>query len=200
MIKMNKTRLLLFVFLLAVVLLVFLSYQTWKQDAPSCSCNKKEGMTVMNQQLQDIISHITVMINVLNGMVNELNKLRDWLVVHNDTLDKKTVQFGMVNISGNLANMATELSKLSDISSTYSGVISNAFYRQTVSKIANDLGNKSIIIQNASNDLMIWSDWLEQNNNLNEIPPKITQLQNTLSELSTYLTILANQLNMFSQS
>ena len=29
-----------------------------------------------------------ITINVLNNISNEINKLRDWLVVHNDTLDK----------------------------------------------------------------------------------------------------------------
>lgn len=197
---MNKMRILFFVFLLVVLFIVILSYQTWKQNASSCSCNKKEGMTAMNQNIQDILSNITDMINVLNNISNEINKLRDWLVVHNDTLDKKTVQFGMVNISGNLANMSLELSKLSSLANTYSGVITVSFYRQAISKIANDLGNKSIILQNASNDLMVWSDWLEQNNNLNEIPSKMTHLQTTLNQLSTYLTVLANQLNMYSQN
>lgn len=154
----------------------------------------------MNQELQDILSQLTLMINVLSGMSNELNKLRDWLVVHNDTLDKKTVQFGMVNISGNLTNMSSELSKLSSKASTYSGVIENSLYRQAISKIANDLGNQSIVIQNASNDLMVWSQWLEQNNRLNELPGNITRLETTLSQLSIYLTGLANQLSVFSQS
>jgi archaellum component FlaC len=154
----------------------------------------------MNQELKDIVSNITVIINTLNGMSNELNKLKDWLVVHNDTLDKKTVQYGMVNISGNLSNISSDISKLSNMANTYAGVVANSFYRQAITKIANDLGNQSIIIQNASNDLMIWSDWLEQNNRLNELPGNITRLEKTLSQLSIYLTGLANQLNTFSQT
>jgi regulator of replication initiation timing len=186
------------IFILIVSFIFILSYQSWKQNVSSCSC-RKEGMSVMNQQLQEVLSHITGMINVLNGMSNELNKLRDWLVVHNDTLDKKTVQFAMVNISGNLANMSSELSAISSTANTYSGVIENAFYRQAISKIANDLGNQSIVIQNASNDLMVWSQWLEQNNHLNELPGNLTRTETTLSQLSIYLTGLANQLNAFSQ-
>jgi hypothetical protein len=188
------------VFILIVVFILILSYQTWKQNASSCSCSKKEGMTVMNQELQEFLSHITVMINVLSGMSNELNKLRDWLVVHNDTLDKKTVQFGMVNISGNLANMSSELSKLSSTANTYAGVMENMLYRQIISKIANDLGNQSVVVQNASNDLMVWSEWLEQNNRLNELPGNLTRLETSLNQLSIYLTGLANQLNAFSQN
>jgi hypothetical protein len=195
----NIHKIAIWIFILVVILILIFSYQTWKQNASSCSCRKKEGMTIINQELQEILSHITVMINVLSGMSNELNKLRDWLVVHNDTLDKKTVQFGMVNISGNLANMSAELSKLSSTANTYAGVMENILYRQMISKIANDLGNQSVVVQNASNDLMIWSDWLEQDNRLNELPGNLTRLQTSLTQISIYLTGLANQMSTFSQ-
>lgn len=197
---MNQLSVLLFVFLLFVIFLLILSYQTWKQNASSCSCNRKEGMSPMNQELQDVLSHITVMINVLSNMSNELNKLRDWLVVHNDTLDKKTVQFAMVNLSGNLTNMSSELSAISSTANTYAGLMENSLYRQAISKISNDLGNQSVVLQNASNDLMVWSQWLEQNNRLNELPGNLTRTETTLNQLSIYLTGLANQLSMVSQS
>jgi DNA repair ATPase RecN len=197
---MNKIQILIILLFISFILFIlFHSYQLWKQNMSSCSC-RKEGMTNINQELENVLSNITIIINTLSNMSNELNKLRDWLVVHNDTLDKKTVEFGMVNISGNLDNMSLELSKISDIASTYSGMMSNSFYRQTISKIANDLGNQSIIVKNASNDLMIWSEWLEQNNRLNEIPGKITHLETILSQLSIYLTSLANHLSTFSQN
>ena len=140
------------------------------------------------------------MVNVLHSMTNELNKLRDWLVVNNDTLDRKTVQFAMVNLSGNLNNMSSDLSKLSSVASTYSEIIQNIIYRQMVSKVANDLGNQSTVVQNAANDLMIWSQWVEQNNRLNEIPGKMSKMETSLSQLAIYLTTLANRLNTITQT
>jgi hypothetical protein len=77
----------IWVFILILIFILILSYQTWKQNITSCSCSKgkegktvkmgKEGMSIMNQELKDIVSKVTVIINTLNGMSNELNKLKD---------------------------------------------------------------------------------------------------------------------------
>ena len=196
---LRKTSILILVFVLLTTFVCILSYQTWKQNLASCAC-KKEGMTSITQDSNTVLNNITIMVNVLHSMTNELNKLRDWLVVNNDTLDRKTVQFAMVNLSGNLNNMSSDLSKLSSVASTYSEIIQNIIYRQMVSKVANDLGNQSTVVQNAANDLMIWSQWVEQNNRLNEIPGKMSKMETSLSQLAIYLTTLANRLNTITQT
>jgi hypothetical protein len=155
-------------------------------------------MTSKQEEIQQVIAQMTNIINELHNMSNELNTLRDWFVVHNDTLDKKTVMFGMVNLSGNLSNMSSELNKLSTVVQSYASILGNSFYTQHLTKIANDLGNQSLLVSNASNDLMIWSQWVEQNNRLNEIPGKMTHLETELSQISIYFTNLTNQLATFS--
>jgi anion-transporting ArsA/GET3 family ATPase len=142
----------------------------------------------------EILARMTNIMNTLNAMSNELNKIKDWLTAQNDTLDKKTASFQLVNISGNLANMSSEIAHISDAAYTYSQTIGNTMVQQMISKVTNDLGNQSIILRNASNNLMIWSDRIEQNNRLNEIPVHLAELQSKLSEIAVYFTNLSNQL------
>ena len=200
---MNKIIVILFI--LSIILVVCAAYQSWKQNEENCSCRRKdkseseEGMTNMDMTTE-IIARMSNIINTLNGMSNELNKIKDWLTVHNDTLDKKTAIFGMVNLSGNLANMSAEIAQISDAASTYSQTIGNTLYQQMISKVANDLGNQSVTLRNASNDLMIWSEWVEQNNRMNEIPLKLADLQSRLSEIAVYFTNLSNQFSLVAQT
>jgi len=192
---MNKIIVILFI--LSITIILCAAYQSWKQNEKKCSCRKAqvEGMTTKDMT-SEILARMTNNINTLNGMSNELNKIKDWLTVHNDTLDKKTAIFSMVNISGNLANMSSEIAHISDTANTYSQTVGNTLYQQMISKVANDLGNQSITLRNASNDLMIWSEWIEQNNRMNEIPLKLAELESRLSEISIYFTNLSNQFSL----
>ena len=196
---MNKIIVILFI--LSIILVVCAAYQSWKQNEKNCSCRKAqvEGMTTKDMTTE-IIARMSNIINTLNGMSNELNKIKDWLTVHNDTLDKKTAIFGMVNLSGNLANMSAEIAQISDAASTYSQTVGNTLYQQMISKVANDLGNQTVTLRNASNDLMIWSEWVEQNNRMNEIPLKLADLQSKLSEIAVYFTNLSNQFSLVAQT
>lgn len=196
---MNKIIVLLCI--LSIIIILCIAYQSWIQNAKNCSCRKAkvEGMTTKDMT-SEIIARMTNIINTLNAMSNELNKIKDWLTVHNDTLDKKTVIFQLVNISGNLTNMSSEISHISDAAYTYSQTVGNSMVQQMISKVSNDLGNQSLVLRNASNDLMIWSEWIEQNNRLNEIPVNLAKIQTLLSEIAVYFTNLSNQLNFVMQT
>jgi hypothetical protein len=196
---MNKIIVILCI--LSIIILLCIAYQSWKQNEKNCSCRKAqvEGMSTKDMT-SEILARMTNIINTLNGMSNELNKIKEWLTVHNDTLDKKTVIFQLVNLSGNLANMSSEISHISDAAYTYSQTIGNSMVQQMISNVANDLGNQSIILRNASNDLMIWSEWIEQNNRLNEIPLKLAELESKLSEIAVYFTNLSNQFSLLMQT
>ena len=127
---MNKIIVILFI--LSIIIILCAAYQSWKQNEKKCSC--REGMTTKDMTTE-IMSRMTNIINTLNGMSNELNKIKDWLTVHNDTLDKKTAIFQLVNLSGNLANMSSEIAHISDAANTYSQTIGNTLYQQMISKL-----------------------------------------------------------------
>jgi len=198
---MNKIIVILFI--LSIIIILCIAYQSWKQNEKKCSCSRKgtytEGMTNIDMTTE-ILSRMTNIINTLNGMSNELNKIKVWLTIHNDTLDKKTAIFQLVNLSGNLANMSSEIAHISDAANTYSQTIGNTLIQQMISKVANDLGNQSITLRNASNDLMNWSEWIEQNNRMNEIPLKLAELESKLSEIAVYFTNLSNQFSLVMQT
>ena len=96
--------------------------------------------------------------------------------------------------------MSAEIAQISDAASTYSQTVGNTLYQQMISKVANDLGNQTVTLRNASNDLMIWSEWVEQNNRMNEIPLKLADLQSKLSEIAVYFTNLSNQFSLVAQT
>ena len=205
--NMKKNGILLLLFLLASGLVIGSGFLLWNDNKYSCchtnNCkhkNKDNMQGFQTNDLEEITTKLIHIMNTLNGMANELNQLKDWMVVQNDTLDRKTVVIGLVNLSGNLSILSTEINQLSSNAITYAGITVNPFYRQALSKIANDLGNQSIMLKNASTDLMSYSQWLEKEENMNEIPGHITRIQSNLSQLSIYLTQLTNQLTTTYQS
>ena len=176
------------IFVFIIMFIVFVTLFTIQNNKGRCNCEGFETSTGDAKQI--IVSNITNMTNTLHNMANEIIKIREWLVVHNDTMNREASVGLMTNMSGNLNNMSSEISKLSALASTYAATTGNSFVAQYINTVANDLGNQSISLNTASNNMMVWAGWVQQFNRMNDIPGLLTATERDLRQLAVYLTML----------